>query len=535
MSTLLQELVTTQADRWPDMPAVVWRRMTLTYADLEARSNQLARALRDVGCRRGDRVCVSSLPSPEAIVAVLAVYKADAIYVPLDVESPPARLAKAIQASEPKCVLTCAATAQVVDRVVRLGALAETVPVGALTASPIIGERFTTTFCLADVRHLPTRSVPYRNRASNAAQIVFSGGPASAPVGVVLTHANIRRFVLWANEHFGVVPGDRHLLQDALSADVSTYAMIGALAAGASLYPVSTDVARTPARLLEFVREAGLTLWLSSTQTMSAMAQLDLILPGDLPSVRHVVWQQRDSPRPASIRHWLTRLRHVRFTALYGPVEATIASSYHTMLHRADGEGLPLPIGRSRTDVGVTVLDADLRPVAPGQIGEICITGAGLGPGYWRDPERTRTAFVRSQPAGDATTRTFRTGDLGLVGLDGLIHPAGTVETVVHTNGHRFEVGEIEAALAGLGSVQAAAVVTAGRDEAGAALCCAYVPVPGVEVRPADLCAELALLLPAHMLPTRWRALDRLPHDADGTVGREQIRDWFAGDGVSLG
>jgi amino acid adenylation domain-containing protein len=534
MSTLLQELVTARADRWPDTPAIVWRRMAMTYAELDVRSNQLARALRDLGCRRGDRICLSALPSPEAIVAALAIYKADAVYVPLDVTSPPARLAKVVRASEPHCVLTCPATAPLIDEIVRLGAVAEDVPIGALSTSPIIGERFSTSFCLADARQYPTRVLPYRNRATNAAQIIFSGGAAGAPAGVVLTHVNIRRFVLWANEHFGVVPGDRHLLQNALAADVTTYGMVGALAAGATLYPVPTDVARSPARLAEFVREAGPTLWLSSAQTMSAMAQLDLIQPGDLPSVRHVVWQQRDAARPADLRQWLARLRHVRFTALYGPVEATIASSYHTLPPRVDAEATRLPIGRSRTDVGVAVLDAHLAPVAPGQVGEICVTGAGLGPGYWRDPEKTRAAFVRSHQAGDTVIRTFRTGDLGFVGPDGLIYAAGTRETVVLADGHRFEVGEVEAALSTLGSVRAAAVVTASH-EAGTALCCAYVPVPGLEVRPADLRADLSLLLPAHMLPTRWRALDRLPHDADGIVGREQIRNWFTGDGVPLG
>lgn len=534
MSTLLQELVTAQADRWPDMPAIVWRRRTVTYADLEVRSNQLARALRELGCRRGDRVCVASFLSPEAVVAALAIYKADAVYVPLDVASPPACLASIVRASEPKCLLTGAATAPLIDQVVRLGALADTVPVVALSGSPIIGEHFSTTRCLADVRHLPTRSLPYRNRASNAAQILFSGGAASVPTGVVLTHENIRRFVLWANEHFGVVPGDRHVIQDALSADLTTYAMVGALAAGASVYPVSADVAQTPAKLAEFVREAGLTLWLSSAQMMSAMAELDVILPGDFPTVRHLVWQQRDPLRPSDLPHWLTRLRHVRFTALYGPVEATIGSSYHTIPRHADPDGMRLPVGRSRTDVGVMVLDADLGPVTAGQIGEICITGAGLGPGYWRDPEGTRRAFVRSPRVGDGMARLFRTGDLGLVDLDGLIYAAGTRETVVRAGGHRFEVGEVEAALATLGSLQDAAVVTAGSD-AGTALCCAYVPVPGVEVGPADLRTDLSLLLPAYMLPTRWKALDQLPHDADGAVGREQLRTWFAGDGVSLG
>jgi amino acid adenylation domain-containing protein len=532
MSSLLQELVTAQADRWPENPAVVWRRSALSYGDLETRSNQLARALRDIGCRRGDRVCVSSLRSPEAVVAILAIYKADAIYVPLDVASPPARLAKILRATGPRCVLTCASTAPLIDEVFRLLQPAEAVPVGSLGASSIIGERYSTAFCATDLRQLPARPLPYRNRPANPAQVLFRGGPGGALKGVVLTHATIRRFILWANEHFGVVAGDRHLFQSALSSGLTTYAIVGSLAAGATLHPVSADISQSPSRLADFVRETELTLWLSSAQTIGAMAQLDLVTPNDFPGVRHVVWHG-DAPRPSDLRHWMTRLRHTTFTSLYGPTEATVASCYHTVPHRPERERLALPIGRTRPGVGVLVLDDALAPAPPQQIGELHIVGAGLSPGYWRDSDATAAAFVSRTPAGEAGEPMFRTGEYGYVGPDGEIYVAGPRDPMPKSEGPRLELGEIEAAVESLGSVQSAAVVAAS-DAAGPILCCAYVPVSGLDIMPADLRADLAALLPAHMLPTRWKALNHLPRSADGALEREQIRHWFADESPVL-
>jgi acyl-CoA synthetase (AMP-forming)/AMP-acid ligase II len=174
----------------------------------------------------------------------------------------------------------------------------------------------------------------------------------------------------------------------------------------------------------------------------------------------------------------------------------------------------------------VSVLSERLEPVAPQEIGEVCVSGNGLSPGYWRDPESTSNVFTRhSGPHGDAAL--FRTGDLGYVGADGQVYLAGTREPIARSGGHKFEIGEVEAALESLGSVQAAAVVAAATETDGSVLCCAYVPAAGLNVLPAELRADLAVLLPPYMLPTRWKAFDRLPQTPDGAVERDQLRHWF--------
>jgi acyl-CoA synthetase (AMP-forming)/AMP-acid ligase II len=161
------------------------------------------------------------------------------------------------------------------------------------------------------------------------------------------------------------------------------------------------------------------------------------------------------------------------------------------------------------------------------EVGEICISGNGLSPGYWRDPETTSATFVRHPRGGNAAVPVFRTGDLGYVGTDGYIYLAGTREPLARGGGHKFEIGEVEAALESLGSVQAAVVVSTPNEADGSVLCCAYVPAAGLSVLPADLRADLSALLPAYMLPTRWKAFDRLPQTADGAIERDQLRHWF--------
>jgi acyl-coenzyme A synthetase/AMP-(fatty) acid ligase len=172
------------------------------------------------------------------------------------------------------------------------------------------------------------------------------------------------------------------------------------------------------------------------------------------------------------------------------------------------------------------VLDESLRPAPPGAIGDLYVAGAGLAAGYWRDPERTAAAF-RARP-GRAGERMYRTGDLARLGDDGLVYFHGRRDSQVKSRGYRIELGEIEAALHTLPGLQECAVVAldAGGFE-GAVLCCAYAPATGHQPSAASLRRDLSRLLPGYMLPARWLALDRLPHNANGKADRPRLKALF--------
>jgi amino acid adenylation domain-containing protein len=534
MSTrLLQHLVSAQAARRPDAPAVVSSGVALTYGELESRSNQMARLLREIGCRRGDRVCLLSPKTPAALAAIVGIYKADCTYVPLDPASPGARLFKIVHACEPKAVLASVSTARLLDEICAIGEPAPVLNGGRSTCvvsledARIAGQHFRTSFTAADLARQATDAVPAHNTEADAAHILFTSGSTGQPKGVLITHANVLHFVRWANECFGVGPDDRLSGHSPLAFDLSVYDIFGAFAAGASLHPVPAELNVFPNKLAEFIRSRELTQWFSAPSVLSYMAQLDVLSRDDFPSLRRVIWCGEVFPVPA-LRYWMTHVPHAEFTNLYGPTETTIASSYYRVREMPAADAGPVPIGRACPGEALYLVDADLRPVPPGEVGEICIGGAGISPGYWRAPELTRAAFVQHPRSSDPADLVYRTGDLGRLDANGDMHFIGRRDTQIKSRGHRIELGEIEAALQMLPMLRDAAVVAVSTDGfGGTVLCCAYVPRPGAQVTPALLRQQLSVLVPSYMLPSQWKVFDRLPLNGNGKTDRGQLRQRF--------
>jgi non-ribosomal peptide synthetase component F len=422
MSNLLQELVTQQAEKQPDACAVIANNVSTRYQDLEAQANQLARVLREHGCRRGDRVSVFAPRSLAAVVAMLAINKADAIYVPLgSIES--AQVQAAAAACQPTLMLVTMACAATVSALFEAGAVSPSTLVGSLESAPIATAAFGTGFSMADAASAPSRPIASRNRAANPAYVMYSfknGGMR----GVVGTHAATSRFVRWANGYFGVEPGARLPWQASLADDWSMYEILGPLAAGAVVYPSAGESDLSPHRVADAMRRLEFTHWWTSPATMTSLAEADVVAPAGFPALRRVAWTGRGVPAE-TLTYWMTRLSHVQFTAMYGFSEATIASAYYTFPREIGGPAAPFPVGTPCPGEEVLVVNESLGSVGADEVGEICIRGLGLGPGYWRDPAGTEAVFPRNPS--DPMDRLFRTGDLGRLGRDGRIYVVGHV------------------------------------------------------------------------------------------------------------
>jgi acyl-coenzyme A synthetase/AMP-(fatty) acid ligase len=257
------------------------------------------------------------------------------------------------------------------------------------------------------------------------------------------------------------------------------------------------------------------------------MAKFDVIREADFPALERVLWCGEVLPTPI-LMHWMERLPHARFTNLYGPTEATIASSYYTVPERPEDETEPIPIGTPCAGEELLVLDDQLAPVSTGEIGDLYIGGVGLSPGYWRDDEKTRAAFVPDPNTTDGSARIYRTGDLAKVMEDGLVYFLGRADSQIKSRGYRIELGEIETALNAFQELRECAVVgveTGGFE--GTAICCAFAPAAGHEVEPPQLREQLAALLPAYMLPSRWHQMDALPKNVNGKIDRRALRELF--------
>lgn len=526
----LQDLAAHQAERRPDATAIVMDGARLTYADLAVQSGRLAAALRAAGCREGDRVCLFLPKSPLAVVAMLGVLKAGCIYVPIDLKSPPPRVSRIVSTCEPVAILAAGAGASLLGGVLPLVRRGASISVGWLDASPPGGAGFTPVFDASDVERCPAVTEMTRSRGDLPAHILFTSGSTGDPKGVVITHDNVLRFVEWATRYFGMGPSDRVSGHSPLHFDLSTFDVYGALSAGAELHLVPPELSLLPHKLADFLRDGQLTQWFSVPAALGYMARFGVVAQGDFPHLRRVLWCGEVLPTPVLI-HWMRRLPHVAFTNLYGPTEATIASSYYTVPACPEDEKASIPIGAACEGESLLVLDGHKKPAAPGEIGDLYIAGAGLSPGYFRDPAKTAASFVMHFSSDGKRERIYRTGDLAKVGPDGLVYFVGRGDTQIKHRGHRVELGEVEAALAtlpGLAEHAVVAVDTGGFE--GTVICCAFVPAEGKGLTAASLRAELSRLLPAYMLPSRWRALAALPRNANGKIDRPALRGGFERD-----
>ncbi len=530
MITRLDQWITRQAERQADAGAVVLGETRLTYGQLDALSNRLARGLRERGCQHGDRVCLLSPKSPVVMAAIAGIYRAGGIYVPLDPSGPAKRLAKIIDACEPRWILAAGPVHSLLDEFFADERVRASVQVGWLGPDAGRGDRFQAEFSLADLEALPQTAPAFPGTPPEAAHILFTSGSTGSPKGVVITHANVIHFVEWAVRHFQMRPGDRISGHSPLHFDLSIFDIFGAFAAGGELHLIPPDINVLPNKLAEFIRESELTQWFSVPSVLNYMAKFDVVRFGDFPTLQRLLWCGEVFPTPALI-YWMQRLPRVQFTNLYGPTETTVASSSYTLPACPDDEGAQIPVGRPCDGEELLVLDEHQCAVPRGQAGELYIGGVGVSPGYWRDPERTQAAFL-PHPA-DPSARVYRTGDLARVGEDGLVYFLGRTDSQIKHRGYRIELGEIETALHALGSLREVAVVAVPAEGfEGTGICCAYVPAPGRYLTPTAIRQALSRYLPPYMLPARWLALGELPKNANGKIDRRRVTDMFQLQGV---
>jgi amino acid adenylation domain-containing protein len=519
----LQDWVTRQAYRRPESVAVVSGDTRLTYGELDTLSTQLARLLDEGGCRRGDRVALLMPKSEMAIVALLGIYKADAVYVPLDPSSPASRLKKILDSCENRWLLAAGPVAPVIEELGSDEEWRRHALIGWLDAHPPLDPRFNVRFTIGDVRRCPAVPLPTRNGPADPAHILFTSGSTGTPKGVVITHANVISTIEWATKYFSIGPSDRLSGHFPLHFDLSFFDMFSAAATGAELHLVAPELNVLPGKLVAFIRRSEVTQWFSVPSVLSYLARFNVA--NDFPALKRILWCGEVLPTPSLI-YWMKRLPHVTFTNLYGPTETTIVSSYYTVPACPDDPQASIPIGVPCDGEELLVLNESLQPVLPGQIGDLYIGGTGLAQGYWRDPERTAAAFIADPQR--PSERIYKTGDLARIGDDGLVHFLGRSDSQIKSRGYRIELGEIEAALNTVPGVEQSAVValqTGGFE--GAVICCAYVPSPGAALTPAALRRELGRLIPAYMLPARWLMTGQLPVNANGKIDRRRVRETF--------
>jgi amino acid adenylation domain-containing protein len=511
----IHELVAEQAALRPGAVAVVLEGTELTYGELEARANQLAHHLRALGAGPGSRVGVCLERSTELVVAILAVLKAGAAYVPLDPGHPAARLAGTLRDTGAAALVTSAPL---------LALLPQPEPGGGGTALPAVAlDRDAA--ALADRPRTPPAS---GTGPDHPAYVVYTSGSTGTPKGVVVTHACVARLFAATDSWFRFAADDVWTLFHSCAFDFSVWEMWGALLHGGRLVVVPLWVARSPDAFRALVAREGVTVLSQTPSAFRQFVRADEDAPADAAlALRRIVFggEALDAP---SVRRWLARHGEAspRLVNMYGITETTVHVTYCELDARVLDAALPgtTPIGRPLPDLRVHLLDAAQEPVPTGVPGELYVSGAGVSAGYLGRPELTAARFLPDPFSAEPGARTYRSGDLARRAADGSLHFVGRADGQVKVRGFRIETGEVEAAVRALPGVRQGVVVLR-EDAPGDARLVAYLvldgsaPAPG----PGELREALAARLPDFMLPAAFVALPELPLTAQGKLDRRAL------------
>ncbi len=490
-----------QAQATPEAAAVIFEDEVISYGELNARANQLAHALIELGVTPDALVAIALERSPAMIVALLATLKAGGAYVPLDPDYPAERLAFMLEDSGVRIVLT-------------QEPLRERLPhtVAQLVCLDTEHERLT-----RQPRSNPECAVS----PHHLAYVIYTSGSTGRPKGVAMTHAPLSNLIGWQLRNTPAARGST-LQYTTLSFDVSFQEIFCTLDAGGRLHLIESDTLRDSLELLGLIDRRKIERVFLPYVALANLCETAM-QSGLVPQALRAVFTAGEQLRITSAIMQFFEASGASLHNHYGPTEAHVVTAYDLPESAAKWPALP-PIGRPIANTQLYILDRHQKPTPIGVPGELYIGGAGLARGYLNRPEVTAEKFIASPFSEIAGDRLYKTGDLARYRPDGNIEFLGRLDHQVKIRGFRIELGEIEAALAAQPAIREAVVVARGEGTERQLVAYVVAHADG-EAKPnaADLRRGLRASLPDYMVPAAWVFLATLPLTPSGKVDRKAL------------
>jgi D-alanine--poly(phosphoribitol) ligase subunit 1 len=474
-------------DRWaavaPEATAHISDGRTLTYGELRRHSDALACYLTERLGEDRTPIAVLGHREPEMLIAFLGAVKSGRPYVPLDTALPQQRIDRILETSRAAVVLTPKDVLQ-------------------FSASQVRG---------------PAKRV----QGDEPFYILFTSGSTGEPKGVIITLASLEHFITWMlAEHRFTQLGEVFLNQAPFSFDLSVMDLYCSLATGGTLFSISRDLIANPKELYRALTSSGVTTWVSTPSFAQMCLVEDKFSDAMLPRMRRFLFCGETLP-PQTAAQLLKRFPKAEVWNMYGPTEATVATTSMRIDPAILERYSPLPVGRAMPGSQILIVNGKRELLPANQRGEIIIAGPNVSPGYLARPELTADAFFQYQ-----SQRAYRTGDLGRF-RDNLLFFEGRIDEQIKLSGYRIELGDVEANLRALAVVRDALVIPVIKDGNAQSLAAFVVLAARDDASHFNLAHrlrnQLSERLPSYMLPRKFVFLDAFPMTANGKVDRTSL------------
>jgi D-alanine--poly(phosphoribitol) ligase subunit 1 len=491
-----------------DEKALIYSNGIVSYQELNALSNQLARYFLSLGVLKRDVIGIFNTKSPLGYAAMLAALKIGAIYTNIDEKNPISRLEKILQTCQPKILVS--------DIYCDVSHLAKKLNI------PFIDLSTDHHFSKQNTENLEISKTIVGN---SPAYIMFTSGSTGIPKGVVISHENVLSFLGWSIRHHSITKKDRFAQVSPLYFDNSVFDFYTALFSGASLVPIDRETLKNPLKLVKLVDELCCTIWFSVPSLLVYLLTMRVLNKQTLQSIRIFTFGGEGFPKNELKKLHDLYSSNAKLVNVYGPTEGTcICSSYEISKKDFEDMSILAPLGRMNPNFDYLIVDNDLDVVLKGEKGELCLTGSNIGLGYYNDLEKTNNSFIQNPLVRTHRDIIYKTGDIVYESND-LLWFAGRQDNQIKHMGYRIELEEIESALNGLDYISQSAVlyhrVHENYGKIIAFLTCAN------NVTKEKIITDLVQILPEYMLPNIIEICGELPKNSNGKVDKVRLKNDF--------